>query len=207
MNMDAAFFAWCALALLVTLTPGPDTLLVIGHAMKSGARAGLAAAAGIISGFVWYAALAGFGFMAVLAATPSIYLAVKVAGALYLAWIGAGMLLGAIRPKPEESVRVPKLGAPFRQGLFTNALNPKVALFYLAALPQFIPAGPDAPARAILLIAVHYATGAVWLSGVAIASARAGRAMRASPVVRWIEGAIGALLLGLGVRLLFDRRA
>jgi threonine/homoserine/homoserine lactone efflux protein len=207
--MTASFMAWCALALLVTVAPGPDTLLVLGHTLKSGPRAGLAAAAGIISGFFWYAGLAGFGFMAILVATPSLYLAVKIAGALYLAWIGAGMLAnalwGAIRPKSEHAAP-PSLGAPFRQGLFTNALNPKVALFYLAALPQFIPAGPEAPARAVQLIGVHYAMGALWLAGLVFAAARAGRAIRASPITRWLEGAIGALLMGLGVRLLLDRR-
>jgi threonine/homoserine/homoserine lactone efflux protein len=205
-NLDASFIAWLALAALVTIAPGPDTLLVLGHAMKSGVRAGLAVTAGTISGFFWYAGLAGFGFMSILAATPALYLAVKTAGALYLAWIGAGMLLGAFRPKPEHAAP-PKLGAPFRQGLFTNAFNPKIALFYLAALPQFVPAGPDAPGHAILLIGVHYAMGAAWLSGLVFAAARAGEAIRASPVTRWIEGAIGALLIGLGMRLIFDRRA
>lgn len=208
MSMDASFLAWIALAFLVTITPGPDTLLVVGHSMRSGVRAGLAATAGIISGGVWYAGLAAFGFMAVLAATPALYLVVKIAGAAYLAWVGAGMFWGAIRPKLEQSPgKAPKLGAPYRQGLLTNTLNPKVALFYLAALPQFIPAGPEAPFRAVFLIGVHYAIGAAWLAGVAVASARAGRAMRASPVTRWIEGTIGALLMGLGARLLLERRA
>lgn len=203
---DAAILTWAGLALLVTVTPGPDTMLVIGHALKGGARAGLAAAGGIAAGFVWYAALAWFGFMAILAASPFLYTLVKIAGALYLAWIGVQMIAGAIRPKPDEQGKV-ALGAPFRQGLLTNALNPKVALFYLAALPQFLPAGPEAPARAVLLIGVHYALGAAWLSFVAVSSARAGRVLGASPLMRGIEGLVGAALIGLGARLLFERRA
>ncbi|MBL8551528.1 MAG: LysE family translocator [Hyphomonadaceae bacterium] len=212
--MDASLLTWLALCLLVTITPGPDTLLVVGHAMRS-LRAGLAATAGIASGFVWYAGLAGFGFMAVLAAIPALYVGVKIAGAAYLAWIGVGMLVkalwGAIRPKPDDADAPPTTfaalgGAPYRQGLLTNAFNPKIALFYLAALPQFVPAGPSAPAHAAALIGAHYLMGAVWLAGVAFAAARAGRAMKASPVMRWVEGAIGAMLLGLGVRLLLDRR-
>lgn len=206
MILDAAFLTWAGLALLVTLTPGPDTMLVVGHALRGGARAGLAATLGIAAGFVWYAALAWFGFMAILAASPLVYNFVKIAGALYLAWIGAQLIMGALRPRPDEGGRV-ALGAPFRQGLLTNALNPKVALFYLAALPQFLPAGPEAPARAVLLIGVHYALGAAWLSLVALSSARAGRALGASPLMRWMEGLVGAALIGLGARLLFERRA
>ncbi|MGE0046754.1 MAG: LysE family translocator [Hyphomonadaceae bacterium] len=202
--IDASLLAWTTLAILVTVTPGPDTLLVVGHSLKSGARAGLSAAAGIIAGFFWYAALAYFGLMALLSATPWLYMAVKIAGALYLAFIGAQMIFGAIRPSTEEKT-IP-LGAPFRQGLLTNALNPKVALFYLAALPQFVPAGPDAPARAVLLIAIHYATGAVWLGGIAVAAARAGAGIRRSALYRWIEGIIGAALIGLAARLAFERR-
>ncbi|MBI1186775.1 MAG: LysE family translocator [Alphaproteobacteria bacterium] len=203
--MHAEIWAWTALAALVTITPGPDTLLVAGHAIGRGVRAGLAAGAGIVAGFFWYAALALFGFMALLAASPIVFMIVKIAGALYLAWIGAQMLFGAFRPSTEEEKPAP-LGAPFRQGFLSNALNPKVALFYLAALPHFIGTGSEAPLRAALLIGIHYAMSAVWLGAVALVAAGAGRAARTSALYRWINGAIGAALVGIGARLAFERR-
>lgn len=203
--MDASLLAWIALAFLLTITPGPDTLLVVGHAMKNGVRAGLAAVAGICAGFLWYAALAGFGFIAILAASPAVFTILKVAGALYLAWIGVAMIAGATRPPTEE--KPVRLGAPFRQGLLTNALNPKIGLFYLAVLPQFVGAEAGAPLRAVALVAIHYVIGGLWLAGVALAAARAGVAVRRTRAYRWLEGLLGAAFIGLGVRLLLERRA
>ncbi len=265
---------WSAMALAVTLAPGPDTMLVAGHAAKSGARAGLAATAGIVAGGMWYMALCGFGYLSIVSASPPLYLAVKIAGAAYLLFIGIQMIRGAFRLPPSakgcvspqtrnartaspspagrgdrgegpnlarEVVPGPlqdpsphprplsqgergvargaglfprrvlshagegRLGAPFRQGLLTNVLNPKVAIFYLAALPQFVGQGPDAPAMGMLLIAIHYVIGALWLSLVALGAARAGEGLKKRGAVRWLEGAIGVFFVGLAGRLAIER--
>jgi len=197
------------MALAVTLSPGPDTLLVASHGARGGMRAGLAAMAGIVAGGVYYAVLIGFGALNLLVAVPALFLAVKIAGALYLAWLGAGMIWNALKPGPPASSRQEKdagkmptvqLGQPFRQGFLTNALNPKVAIFYLAALPQFA-SGPSAPVVGVLLIAIHYAMGAVWLSGVAYAASRARRIALKSTFVRWLEGAVGVFFVGVAGRL------
>jgi threonine/homoserine/homoserine lactone efflux protein len=205
----SALLAWSALALAVTLAPGPDTLLVAGHAGRSGARGGLAATAGILCGGFYYAALCGFGAMAALAASPLLYAAAKIAGAAYLALIGAQMLWRALRgagAAEGQAPPPPRLGAPFRQGFFTNMLNPKVALFYLAALPQFVGGGPAAPLYGVALIAIHYAMGALWLGSIALAAGQARRLRLSRAASRWLDGVLGAAFVGLAARLALDRR-
>jgi threonine/homoserine/homoserine lactone efflux protein len=209
MVIDTYILAWTALATAVALSPGPDTLLVAGNAARRGRAAGLSTVAGVMCGGVFYALLCGFGFMSVLAASQTLYTVVKIAGALYLALIGAQMLWGALRRRPGAEAPLAKpgpSGAPFRQGLLTNALNPKVAVFYLAALPQFVGHGPEAPLKGVLLIAIHYAIGGAWLSVIAIGAGRAGKAFRASAAFRWLEGAAGLFLLGVAGRLVVERR-
>jgi threonine/homoserine/homoserine lactone efflux protein len=220
MSLDPSILAWTALATAVALSPGPDTLLVAGNAARRGHVAGLRTVAGIVCGGVFYAALCGFGFMSVLIASPTLYLVVKIAGAGYLALIGAQMLIGAVRQKPSPpagpssdrfAATFSRKGrratlAPFRQGLLTNILNPKVAVFYLAALPQFVGHGPDAPLKGVLLIGIHYVIGGAWLSAVAMGAGRAGDAFRASTAMRWLEGVAGVFLLGVAGRLAVERR-
>ena len=197
-----ALLAWSALALIVTLTPGPDTLLVASHSARGGFRAGLAAVLGITTGALWYGSLIAFGALSVLVAVPALFLAVKIAGALYLAWLGAGMIWNAVRNKSEQGQAKPvDLKAPYAQGFFTNALNPKVALFYLAALPQFAGTGADAPMVGLLLLAIHAVFGFVWLSFVAFAAARARMIVWKSAVTRWLEGTVGVFFVGVAGRL------
>jgi threonine/homoserine/homoserine lactone efflux protein len=202
-----ALLAWSALALIVTLTPGPDTLLVASHSARGGFRAGMAAVAGIMTGVVWYGSLIAFGALSILVAVPALFLAVKIAGALYLAWLGAGMLWNAVTNKRKEVSPQPvDLKAPYAQGFFTNALNPKVALFYLAALPQFAGTGADAPLIGVILLAVHAVFGCVWLSFIAFAAARARSVVWNSVVVRWLEGTVGAFFVVLAGRLAVAQR-
>ncbi|MGD9968542.1 MAG: LysE family translocator [Hyphomonadaceae bacterium] len=208
----AALLAWSALALIVTLTPGPDTLLVAAHGARGGLRAGMAALAGIMTAIVvWYGSLIGFGALSVLVAVPMLFLAVKIAGALYLAWLGVGMIWGAVRRKRESAAPKPvDLRKPYAQGFFTNALNPKVALFYLAALPQFAGTGPDAPFIGVMLVGIHAAFGLIWLSFIAFAAARARSIVWNSAareqVGRWLEGAVGVFFVGVAGRLALAQR-
>jgi len=202
----AALLAWSALALIVTLTPGPDTLLVAAHGARNGARAGMAAVLGILTGVAWYGSLIAFGALSVLVAVPALFFAVKVAGAVYLAWLGAGMIWRAVRGEGAVgSARSIDLRAPFAQGFFTNALNPKVALFYLAALPQFA-SGPNAPAIGLMLLAIHAAFGLMWLSVVALAASRARAISWNTKFVRWLEGAVGVFFVGVAGRLALAQR-
>lgn len=213
MISGAALLAWSALALIVTLTPGPDTLLVASHAARNGVRAGMAAVLGIVTGVVWYGSLIAFGALSVLVAVPTIFLAVKIVGALYLAWLGFGLVRRAFAPPVSSrlvgaagKMSAAQLSAPYAQGFFTNALNPKVALFYLAALPQFTGTGPDAPMIGVMLLGVHAVFGLVWLSFVAFAAARARAIVWKSTFVRWLEGAVGVFFLGVAGRLALAQR-
>jgi threonine/homoserine/homoserine lactone efflux protein len=209
MLLDPSILAWLALALAVTVMPGPDTLLVLSHGARGGRSAGLQAAAGVIAGGVFYAALCGFGFMSVLVASQTLYTVVKIAGAVYLAAIGVQMLISAIRGHKDEAAPAQPsrwVGSPFRQGLLSNVLNPKVAMFYMAALPQFTGHGPDAPMRGVALIGIHYAIGIPWLGMIALGAGRLGEAFRNSAAMRWIEGAVGVFLLGVAGRLAVERR-
>lgn len=202
----AALLAWSALALAATLSPGPDTLLVASHGARGGFRAGLAAAGGIVAGGVWYAALIGFGALNVLIAVPTLFLAVKIAGALYLAWLGLSMIWQACRGRPEVSAKADiDLRQPFAQAFLTNALNPKVALFYLAVLPQFA-SGSNAPLIGVMLIAIHFGWAALYFPVVAFMASRARRIAWNTTFVRWLEGALGALFVGFAGRLALAQR-
>jgi threonine/homoserine/homoserine lactone efflux protein len=205
---SAALLAWSALALIVTLTPGPDTLLVAAHGARGGLQAGLAAVGGIVTGVIWYGSLIAFGALSILVAVPWLFLAVKGIGALYLGWLGVGLIRNALKGEREAAVDAAPvdLKQPFAQGFFTNALNPKVALFYLAAIPQFAGNGPDAPMIGLQLLAIHAVFGLVWLSLVAFAAARARAIVWKSNVVRWLEGGVGVFFVGVAGRLALAQR-
>ena len=118
-----SLFAWTIMSIGLVLLPGPDTMLVAGHAARRGLKAGMAAIGGIQLGGLLFVALCGFGFLSVLNAVPGLFMAVKIAGALYLAWMGLGLLRGAIRPQPERPDRL-RLGAsPFTQGFISTVLT------------------------------------------------------------------------------------
>ena len=203
-GLASTLAAWAALAALATMAPGPDTALVVGHAARRGVRAGVLAALGVAVGNLWYAALFGFGLMSVLAAQPTAYLVVKIAGAAYLAWIGLKMIRGAVGPKP-DGTRTVVSGSPFRQGLLTNVPNPKIALFFVAAIPQFAGDGPDAATIGVALIVINGLINLGWLSLVAVGVGRAGTRLSRSNVLRWIEGVVGLALVGLAARVVVSR--
>jgi threonine/homoserine/homoserine lactone efflux protein len=204
----ATLLTWAALCAGLAVTPGADTALVATNAARGGVGAGLRAVAGVVSGGVFYLALFGFGLLRVIAVTPVLFVAVKTVGAIYLAFLGAQLILGAFKQRRPAAVE-PQSGAaarhPWRQGFFCNVLNPKVALFFLAALPQFVQAGPEAPLVGAFMIAVSYAIGGVWLCGVAFAASRVSGVFRASGAARWIEGAVGAAFLALAGRVAVER--
>ena len=207
MDFSSTLVAWTILAVVATLSPGPDTLLVAGHAARSGLRAGLLATAGIVAGGVWYMLLGGFGLLSVLVASPLVFSVVKIAGAAYLLYLGLTLLRGSIAADSLQThTHVVLLSTPFRQALVTNALNPKVALFYLAVLPQFVGNGPDAPIKAMLLIFIHYLSAGIWFSIVSVVASKAGGAARKTSLWRWIEGGLGLAFCGLAGKLAFERQ-
>ena len=193
--------------LLLNVTPGPDTAYIIGRSVQMGWRGGAAAALGICTGCLVHVFAAALGLSALLAASSAGFTAVKWAGAAYLCFIGIQLLLsrpGAIAVADAAASRdaIP-LRQVFWQGALTNVLNPKVALFFLAFLPQFVAAdSPHKAAAFVLLGLIFIFNGMLWCLGVAAFAAHAARSIRQSgQALLWINRALGGLFVYLSVRV------
>jgi threonine/homoserine/homoserine lactone efflux protein len=206
LGTSVATFAVVALAL--TLTPGLDTALVLRSALTRSRRDAAATAAGIVAGlFVWGAA-AAVGVSALLTASQLAYDVLRYAGAAYLVWFGLRLLARAVRGTLAAEPAGAAGSSPWRaarQGLATNLLNPKVGVFYVALLPQFLPSGSDPLAVGLLLAGVHGLISVVWFALlIVLASALAAR-LRRPGTVRAIDGVTGTTLIGFGVKLAVTR--
>ena len=190
--------------LLANMSPGPDFVIVTRNALVSGRRAGMTCAAGIAAGvFVW-AVVTAVGISGLLAASAVAFTVVKLAGAAYLVLLGIRALLAARRGGYEAPA--PSAGRPtgafaaFRQGLVTNLLNPKVAVFFTALLPQFLPTSATA-ADHVLLAGVAATVSLAWFVVLTNVVSVLRRFLTANRVRRAIDAVMGTLLVGLGVRL------
>jgi threonine/homoserine/homoserine lactone efflux protein len=210
---DVAGLAVFATAVFVlNATPGVDFLLTVSRTLQGGVQAGVAAVLGINVGCVVHALAAAFGLAALLTLHPAAFRGIQWAGAAYLVWLGWGMWRSAWRPAAAGAdteapvIASRPLWADFRAGLLTNVLNPKVALFFLAFLPQFVPAGsPSKTASFLLLGAWFVVQGGLFSLALVALAARLGR-FGARPGVRRGLNALGGLLfLGLALRLLGNR--
>jgi len=195
-------------ALLLNITPGPDTLYIVGRSSTQGLKAGVAAALGISAGIMAHVTAAALGLSAIFTASATAFAALKLAGAAYLVYVGISLLRTRVI---EAGAAVAAEGAALRtifiQGFWTNVLNPKVALFFLAFLPQFVDL--DAPGKVIPLLflgLLFNVNGTLWNLFVAWSSARVGRAVMArGPAATWFNRSVGALFIYLGVRLALAR--
>ena len=191
--------------LLLNITPGPDTAYIIGRSIQFGWRGGAAAAIGISCGCLVHVLFAAIGFSALLMASSTAFTLLKLAGAAYLLVTGAQLLLSRSRPLAKVDVggSATSLSAVFWQGALTNVLNPKVALFFLAFLPQFVDsASAHKPLAFLLLGAIFIFNGTLWCLGVAAFAARAATRIRQSEgAIAWINRALGGLFIYLGVRV------
>ena len=193
-----------AAGLALNLTPGPDMLYVAARGAGEGRAAGIASALGIGAGTLVHIVLVAAGLAAVLAAVPVAYLAIRLGGAGYLIYLGVRAL--AARHVGDAAPLAPaSIGAIFRQGVITNVLNPKVALFFLAFLPQFVDASRGNPALQVVALGLLFdTTGTLVNLAVAIGSSRAAARLRAPSV--WLQRATGGIFVALGVRLVFAAR-
>lgn len=203
------FVLFLTSGILLNLTPGPDTLYILGRSVAQGRRAGIASAVGISVGSIFHTGAAALGLSAVLATSAWAFLVVKLAGAAYLVFLGARAFLAK-----QTEVSLPSnfkrrsTVAAFRQGIVTNILNPKVALFFLAFLPQFIDSGaPSKPLAFVVLGLSFVVTGTIWCLVLAWFSAAFSARLRASPTISaWLNRAVGSLFVFLGLRLAFAKR-
>lgn len=195
--------------LLLNIMPGPDSLLIMTRSATQGWRAGCAAALGIGTGTLVHIFAAALGLSAVLATSATAFTVVKLVGAAYILYMAVGLLLSKKRDGAGAPLVLPAL--PYRkifaQGFLTNVLNPKVAVFFLAFVPQFISA--DAPNKALAFIVlgcIFNFNGMLWCGALALTTAKASERLKPSPAVSlWLNRATGGLFVWLGVKLALSK--
>jgi threonine/homoserine/homoserine lactone efflux protein len=203
---DLALFVLACV--LLAITPGPDSTLVFAQSLKHGRRGGLVASFGVITGCLVHVTAASVGLSALLAASAAAFNVVKWAGAAYLAFIGVRAILAAERRSsaPAAEPEALRTSSVFWTGFLTNVLNPKVAVFFLAFLPQFVSAGsPHAPFGFAALGLIFIVIGLIWLVGVAFVAARSA-AVLGGRMKAWLERALGAAFIALAAKLAFAER-
>jgi threonine/homoserine/homoserine lactone efflux protein len=197
--------AFVGVAVVVIVTPGQDTALTVRHTLASGRRAGIRTAVGVVCGQAVWALAASAGLAALLVASEPAFVAMKVAGAAYLAYLGATALLAAARRRPRGTTHAGPGSGPgheLRQGLLSNLGNPKMAVFFTSLLPQFGNSFPALLALGLVFCSLTLA----WLSAYAFAVARAGDVLRRPAVRRVVDALTGTALVALGVRLATTER-
>ncbi len=203
---------------LLNLTPGPDVLYIVSNALRAGARAGIVAGLGITAGCFVHIFAAAVGVGALLAASATAFTVLKWVGAAYLLWMGVRMLfakasgdggssaaIAAAQAAPAETV---PLRSVFMGGFWTNVLNPKVAIFFLAFVPQFIAPGTDSKALAFVLLGVLFNLNAIpvnvgWALAAGWMARRVGAVQRG---MHWLDRIAGAMFIGFGLKLAFSDR-
>lgn len=204
----APLLGFAAVAALLTVTPGVDTALTL-RAASAAPRRGWGVVAGVQLGVLTWGVLAAVGVSALIAAAPAALEVVRIAGAAYLIWIGGRLLWHAWPPRPELAApalaRTATFGAGLRQGLVTNLLNPKIIAFYVAMLPQFMPASGDPLLWGTALAGVHALLGGVWLGALVLLVGTMRRWLERPRVQRSIDGVAGTAIVGFGVALAAQR--
>jgi threonine/homoserine/homoserine lactone efflux protein len=194
--------------LLLNITPGQDTLYIVGRSVSQGRRAGVLSVLGISTGCLVHTLAAAFGLSALLAASSEAFMVVKFIGSAYLVYLGFQMILSRASAPRQLTTGQPARGwMIYRQGILTNVLNPKVALFFLAFLPQFIESGSNTKVVAFLILGLTFIFNGtiwcmlvVWFSSVFSQRLRQRRSMES-----WLKRAAGALFVGLGLKIALEK--
>ncbi|MCC4240432.1 LysE family translocator [Thalassospira povalilytica] len=191
---------------LLVMSPGPNGVLVAKTVPTSGRAAGFANVAGFVTAFYIHGTLSILGISVILVQSAQAFMIVKLLGAAYLCWVGFKALREAwrgvktVRPvTPAKRKRT--LIMAFGEGFLTNALNPKVSIFYLAAFPQFIPTGEGAFSAAFMLVCVHAAINAVWFGAIILLLAKLTRFAGSGRFQRVLKATTGAVFIAFGVKL------
>ncbi|TCT05642.1 LysE family translocator [Aquabacter spiritensis] len=202
----ALFLAFLAAATLLTVTPGADTAMVLRTAACEGPRAARFAAGGILAGCLIWGAAVSLGLGALLQASEVAYAAVKWAGAGYLIWLGATLLAWPRRTLASDAPAARREGlAAWRRGFLTNMLNPKIGVFYVTFLPQFIPPGASVAAFSFFLAAVHVALTVLWFAVLIGAAVPLRRALSRPALVQALDRVTGGLFIAFGLKLAVSR--
>jgi len=206
MTVTDALLAYTLAATLLTLTPGLDTALILRTATADGGRKAFNAALGIDAGcFIW-GALVAFGLGALLAASEFAYTLLKWCGAAYLCWLGIQLLLRPRRQFTLSQDNQTRASNSFMRGLLGNVLNPKMGVFYVSFLPQFIPTGHSPVVWTFLLVAIHVLIGTLWSLTLILATRFASGMLKRPSVVKWMDRTTGIVFLLFAARLAMSKR-
>jgi len=207
MPEKAAFLAFLIAAFALNLAPGPDMLYVIGRSVGQGRKAGIVSSLGVFVGCWVHILAAAFGIAALLRSSPVAFNAVRYAGAAYLIYLGVKMLAQQTDLSSQQ-LKAERLGVIFRQGAITNMLNPKVAIFCLAFLPQFVDARRGNVVLQILLLGLIFNVGGTLVNlAVAYAGGTLGELLRRNQSIARLQRRFtGLIFVGLGLRLAWQRR-
>jgi RhtB (resistance to homoserine/threonine) family protein len=207
-TIDPRLIAFMGVAAILIILPGADMALITRNTLALGRRRTMLTIVGICAGCVIHATASAFGLSAILATSAAAFNVMKTIGAAYLVWIGIQSIRSAGAPTAPPSTGPQKHQGvgPFLQGFLTNVLNPKVAIFYLTFLPQFIAPGEPVLRRSFLLAGVHIVMGFAWLTAYAWFVDRLGAILTRPRVKAWLERVTGGVLIALGARLAWERR-
>lgn len=210
MTITQAVLGFAAVAALLTIIPGIDTTLVLRTTLVRGRGHGLAATLGIVTGCLVWGVAAAVGAAALLAASEVAFRMLTIVGALYMLYLGAGMLLKSFKEHEADaaSIELVPNNAPLWRslaiGFATNLLNPKIGVFYIATIPLFIPHGVSPLPMGLLLAGVHALFGIVWLGSITFGASAARRWIANDRSLRMIDRLAGAVLVGFGAKLAWD---
>ncbi|VAV89959.1 Threonine efflux protein [hydrothermal vent metagenome] len=193
-------------ATLLVMSPGPNGVLIAKTVPTSGRAAGFANVVGFVTGFYLHGALSILGISIILVQSATAFTIVKYIGAAYLFWIGIKALLAAFKGVENRAQVIPAkkqrtLLNAYIEGFLTNALNPKVSMFYLAAFPQFINIGETPAASAFLLVFLHSMINAIWFSAMVLLFSRLTRITRSGSFQRWLKGVTGVIFISFSAKL------
>jgi RhtB (resistance to homoserine/threonine) family protein len=196
--------AFLLVAALLTITPGADMALVMRHALGGGTRPAFLASLGIGLGCLIWGAASALGVSVIFAQSAIAFVVLKYVGGAYLVYLGVRALTSTTNGA--KDAKVTKKTNPFAQGLFTNLLNPKVAVFYVTFLPQFVAPDRSVLSQSVFLAATHVVMGLIWLTVYARFIDRMAAVLLTDRVKRRIEAVTGAVLMALGIRLALANR-
>lgn len=195
---------------LLTMTPGADTMIVIRNTLRGGAKDGLVSSLGICSGLFVHATLSAVGISAVLLYSATAFTVLKIAGALYLIWLGIGSFKSLWNSTKVHQKAVEKKPFSFwisiREGFLSNVLNPKAVIFYMAFLPQFINHEHSALAQSLFLALLHFIVGTIWQAILVYTIVSANGFITQKSVRQSLDAVSGVVMVGLGIRLLMEKR-
>jgi threonine/homoserine/homoserine lactone efflux protein len=202
--MLSTLISFLGVAVLLSLLPGPATALVVRSAAVHGRREAFQTVLGNSTGILGWALASVLGISALVAASETAFFALKVVGAIVLVYLGAQALRGG--KAAGEGGRVRIAGSPFGQGLLTSGANPKLAVFFVALFPQFVPAHAPVLPWTLAMAAILIAVDLVYFTALAWVVSRAKRAVVGSRLARRVEALTGAVMIGLGVRVALESR-